>query len=181
MTEPSVVAVARDGRHRFSKLVQHEITLVAGLGVEGDAHFGETVQHRYDKRRTPNAPNNKQVHLMHAELFSEIAADGFDVAPGDLGENVTTAGVDLLHLPLRTRLHLGESAVIELTGLRSPCTKIDALGAGLMKRLIRRHDDGSVERLAGVMAIIVASGTVAPGDGILIELPSEPFEPLEPV
>jgi len=176
------VAVASDADHRFAKRARERITLLAGLGVAGDAHCGTTVQHRSRLARTPDAPNLRQVHLIHAELFDELAAAGFSVAPGRLGENVTTAGLDLLALPRGTRLRLGQAALVELTGLRNPCGQIDdAIGRGAMAATLARAADGSLVRKAGAMAVVLAGGEVRPGDAIAVELPREPFEPLGPV
>jgi MOSC domain-containing protein YiiM len=176
-----VLAVARDGAHRFSKPVAGSITLVPGLGVEGDAHFGRTVQHRSRVRRDPTQPNLRQVHLIHAELFAELAAAGFDVRAGQLGENVTTSGLDLLGLPTGTRLRLGADALVEVTGLRNPCTQLDAFADGLMRATLDRGPDGELIRKAGVMAVVLAGGQVRPGDPIGVELPAGPPRPLQPV
>jgi MOSC domain-containing protein YiiM len=181
MTRASVVSVSRDSEHRFSKPVVDEIVLVAGLGVEGDAHAGTTVQHRSRVARDPSQPNLRQVHLVHAELFDEVGGDGFAVAPGELGENVTTRGVDLLGLPRGTVLRLGPDAVVEVTGLRNPCVQIDGLEAGLMRQLVTRDDDGQVVRKAGVMAVVLAGGRVAPDDEVVVELPQGAHEALQPV
>jgi MOSC domain-containing protein YiiM len=181
MTRASVVSVSRDSEHRFSKPVVDEIVLVEGLGVEGDAHAGTTVQHRSRVARDPSQPNLRQVHLVHAELFDEVGGDGFAVAPGELGENVTTRGVDLLGLPRGTVLRLGPDAVVEVTGLRNPCVQIDGLEAGLMRQLVARDDDGQVVRKAGVMAVVLAGGRVAPDDEVVVELPQGTHESLQPV
>jgi MOSC domain-containing protein YiiM len=178
MPHASVVSVGRDDRHRFSKPPRESITLVAGLGVEGDAHAGTTVQHLSRRRRAPGEPNLRQVHLIHRELFDEVQAD---VAPGDLGENVTTAGVALLDLPRGTRLRLGDEAVAELTGLRNPCSQIDRLSPGLLKEVLGRDADGRIVRKTGVMAIVVTGGDVRPDDPIVVEPPAGPQEALEPV
>lgn len=178
MSNARVTSVSRDERHRFSKPSREEITLVEGLGVEGDAHFGATVQHLFDKRRGPQRPNLRQVHLIHEELFDEVTAD---VDPGDLGENVTTSGIDLLSLPRGARLRLGDDAVVEVTGLRNPCTKIDRLEAGLMKQLVTRDAAGTLVQKTGVMAIVLTGGVVRPGDAIEVELPAEPREALRAV
>jgi len=174
----TVVAVARDDGHRFSKPTRDSITLIEGIGVEGDAHAGATVKHRSRVRRDPEAPNLRQVHLMHSELFDFVAQRGHEVAQGELGENVTTAGIDLLSLPRGTRLTLGADAVIEVTGLRNPCTQINGLSAGLMKQLVYVDDDGETVRLAGVMSVVIRGGVVRPGDGIRVTLPDAPHEPL---
>lgn len=176
-----VVAVARDDRHRFSKPTRESITLIAGIGVEGDAHAGATVRHRFDRRRDREAPNLRQVHLIHQELLDDVARRGHTVAPGALGENVTTRGVDLLGLPRGTRLALGDDAIVEVTGLRNPCSQINGLSAGLMKELVYVDDDGETVRLAGVMSIVVAGGVVRPGDGIRVILPVGRHEPLQAV
>ena len=176
-----VVAVSRDDRHRFSKPVVDRITLVEGHGVEGDAHAGPTVRHRSDRRYRPTAPNLRQVHLLHGELLDEVAADGFAVTPGRLGENVTTHGVPLLDLPTGTVLRLGPDASLRVTGLRNPCRQIDRLAPGLMARLVPRDADGVVRRLTGVMSVVLTSGVVRAGDTVVVELPAGPHVPLRPV
>jgi MOSC domain-containing protein YiiM len=178
MTSAQVIGVSRDGKHRFSKGPEEAITLVAGLGVEGDAHFGATVQHLSRVRRDPSQPNLRQVHLIHAELFDEVTPD---VQPGQLGENVTTSGLALLDLPRGTRLRLGAEAVIELTGLRNPCVQIDRFRPGLLKEVVGTDADGEVVRKAGVMAVVLEGGVVKPGDAIEVTLPEAPFERLTPV
>jgi MOSC domain-containing protein YiiM len=176
-----VVAVSLAPRHRFSKQNADRIRLLEGIGVEGDAHAGETVQHRSRKRWNPKLPNLRQVHLMHAELHDELNGRGFSVAAGDLGENVTTRGVDLLGLPTGTRLRLGGEAVVEVTGLRNPCVQLDRFQDGLMAAVLDRDDDGELVRRSGVMAIVLAAGDIRPGDPIAIEAPPGPHEPLRPV
>ncbi len=175
----SVVAVSRARSHRFSKPNEMSIRLLEGLGVEGDAHMGVTVQHSYHMRKNPQALNLRQVHLIHAELFDELAQAGFDVKPGELGENVTTRGLALLDLPTGARLRIG-AAVVEITGLRNPCTQIDKFQQGLMAQLVERSD-GRVLMKSGVMGVVLAGGDIAPGDVIKVELPPEPHRPLEKV
>ncbi|TFD74584.1 MOSC domain-containing protein [Cryobacterium fucosi] len=170
--QSAVVSVSRDDRHRFSKPVVDSIRLIEGCGVEGDAHAGATVQHRYLLARDPTAPNLTQVHLIPAELFAELTTLGYQVTPGELGENVTTLGIDLITLPLGARLHLGDDAVVQVTGLRSPCSEINGFQKGLMKTLISKDASGQVVRKAGVMGIVVQGGTVAAGDEIRVQLPA---------
>jgi MOSC domain-containing protein YiiM len=177
----AVVSVSRDDKHRFSKPPVTTITLLAGIGVEGDAHAGPTVQHRYLKKKDPTAPNLTQVHFMASELFDELADQGFTVGAGDLGENVTTEGIDLITLPLGTRLHLGATAVVEITGLRSPCSLINRFQAGLMKACITRDGTGKVIRKAGIMGVVVAGGELTAGDDLRVELPGQPHRPLDVV
>ncbi|TQM79039.1 MOSC domain-containing protein [Saccharothrix saharensis] len=177
----TITAVSRSGEYTFTKPNHDSITLLAGLGVEGDAHQGVTVKHRSRVKRDPTQPNLRQVHLMHAELHDELTANGFPVAPGQLGENITTRGVDLLALPTGTRLHLGSRAVIEVTGLRNPCPQIEAFQAGLLKEVVGRDEDGNVVRKAGIMSIVLVGGEVRPGDEIRVELPAEPHRALSPV
>ncbi|MFT2016257.1 MOSC domain-containing protein [Streptomyces sp. 796.1] len=177
----AVIAVCSDGEHAFSKPVRERITLLAGLGVEGDAHLGVTVQHRSRVAQDPTQPNLRQVHLIHSELFTELDAAGFRVHPGDLGENVTTSGVDLLGLPVGTLLHLGAEAVVEITGLRNPCRQIDGFSDGLLKQVVGRDAQGEIVRKAGVMGIVHTGGAVRPGDEIRIVLPVGPHRPLERV
>lgn len=178
---PVVTAVSRGPRHAFSKPNELWIRLLAGVGVEGDAHAGATVKHRYTARRHPGQPNLRQVHLLHAELHDALNAAGFDVGPGDMGENVTTRGIDLLGLPAGTRLRLGDSAVVEVTGLRDPCVQMDRFRPGLMRATLDRDARGGIVRKAGIMAVVVAGGDVRPGDPIHVELPPEPHRPLGPV
>ena len=179
--EPRVVAVACDAEHAFSKPLAEAIRLLAGLGVEGDAHAGRTVQHRSRVARDPEAPNLRQVHLIHAELHDELAACGFAVGPGDMGENVTTRGLDLLALPAGTRLRLGAEAVVEVTGLRNPCRQLDRFAPGLMAAVLDRDARGRLIRRSGVMAVVVAGGEVRPGEPITVALPAQPHAQLEPV
>jgi MOSC domain-containing protein YiiM len=176
-----VTAVSRSATHTMSKRNEAVIRLVAGLGVEGDAHAGDTVRHRSRVRRDPTQPNLRQVHLLHAELHDELAAAGFDVAPGRLGENVTTRGVDLLALPAGTRLRLGNSAVLEVTGLRNPCAQLDGIQPGLMAATLSRDEQGELVRKAGVMSVVLESGEVRPGDTVRLEVPAPPHESLQPV
>jgi MOSC domain-containing protein YiiM len=176
-----VVAVASDRSHNFSKPGRASIRLIAGLGVEGDAHLGRTVQHLSRLKRDPDAPNLRQVHLIHAELHDELRSRGFRVEPGDMGENITTAGIDLLSLPANTRLHLGPEAIVEVKGLRNPCTQLDGLQPGLMAATLDKDADGNLIRKAGVMAIVIAGGEVKPGDTIWVEVPAGAPTPLTPV
>lgn len=178
---PVVVAVARDAGHHFGKPAADAITLRAGLGVEGDAHAGATVQHRSRVRRDPSAPNLRQVHLVAAELLDELTAGGFDVWPGAIGENVTTRGVDLLGLATGTVLRMGDDALVAVTGLRNPCVQLDRFRPGLQRAVLDRAADGSLIRRAGVMAVVLRDGVVRPGDPIELAPPPGPPAPLQPV
>ncbi len=177
----TVVAVSRGFSHGPGKGNLHAIRLVAGHGVEGDVHAGGTVKHRSRVRRDPTQPNLRQVHLIHAELHDELRERGFVLSPGEMGENVTTAGLDLLGLPRGAKLRLGGQAVIEVTGLRNPCAQLDGIAPGLMEATLGRDADGELVRKAGVMAIVVTGGEVRPGDAIVAESPAGPVTPLEPV
>ena len=176
-----VTAVSRSATHTLIKPNQDSIRILAGLGVEGDAHQGESVKHRSRVAQNPNQPNLRQVHLMHAELHDELKAAGFDVLVGQMGENVTTRGIDLLGLPTNTRLHLGESAVVEVTGLRNPCAQLDKIQPGLMAATLDKDEKRNIIRKAGIMGIVLSGGDVRPGDAIRVELPPEPHKPLAPV
>jgi MOSC domain-containing protein YiiM len=176
-----VTAVSRNNAHAFSKSPQKSIMLLAGLGVEGDAHMGVTVKHRSRVARDPSQPNLRQVHLIHRELFDELATAGYTVHPGELGENITTSGIDLLGLPTGTVLHIGDQAVVEVTGLRNPCTQINDYQAGLLGQVAHRDHDGTIVRKAGIMGIVRAGGAVRPGDQIKAALPEPPHRPLERV
>jgi MOSC domain-containing protein YiiM len=173
--------VSKDGEHRFSKPLVDAVTLVAGWGIEGDAHAGTTVQHRSRVARDPSQPNLRQVHLLHAELFDEVAEAGFSVEPGQMGENVTTSGIDLLGLPEGAVLHLGDDASVQVTGLRNPCQQINGFEPGLLRAVLGRAEDGTVERKGGVMSVVLTGGTVRPGDRIRVELPAGERRPLQPV
>lgn len=176
-----MVAVCRDGEHRFSKAAVDEIVLLPGLGVQGDAHLGGTVQHRSRVAADPTQPNLRQVHLIHAELFTEVGEHVFDVNPGQLGENVTTHGIDLLSLPQGTLLRVGEEAVVKITGLRNPCQQINSFRSGLLKEVLTKTSAGELVRKAGVMSVVVTGGVVRPGDPIVADLPATPHQPLERV
>ena len=176
-----VASVSRSKEHTFTKPTGATISLVAGLGVAGDAHMGETVKHRSHIRKFGHIPNLRQVLLIHEELFAELGARGFDVGPGSIGENVTTRGLDLLALPSGTRLRLGAEAVIELTGLRNPCRQIEAFAPGLLQAVLGRDADGNLIRKSGVMAIVLTGGDVRVGDAIDVMLPEGERRPLMPV
>jgi MOSC domain-containing protein YiiM len=180
-TSGRVLSVARAGGHDFSKQSEPELRLVAGFGVEGDAHQGATVKHRSRVAIDPTLPNLRQVHLIHAELFGELAGKGFTVRPGDLGENIATRGVDLLALSRGALLRIGDSAILEVTGLRNPCAQIERFQTGLLAAVLNRGANGEVIRKSGIMTIVLAGGTVRPGDPIAVELPPEPHLPLERV
>ena len=177
----TVTAVSRSGSHEFSKSNETSIRLLAGLGVEGDAHLGKTVKHRSRVAKDPTQPNLRQVHLIHAELHDELQASGFGVSAGQMGENVTTRGVDLLGLPTGTLLHLGASAVVEVTGLRNPCKQLDDFQEGLQAAVLDRDENGGLVRKAGIMGVVEKGGKVRPGDSIRVELPQEPHRRLERV
>lgn len=177
---PHVVAVARRDGHHFSKHRVESIHLVAGHGVATDGHAGATVQHRSRVRRDPTQPNLRQVHLLAAELLDELRSQGYDVAAGELGENVTTRGLDILALPRGTVLHLG-GATIEVTGLRNPCYQIDTFRCGVLSAVVERGADGSVIRKAGIMGVVTGTGHVCPGDRIELVLPDGGHHRLEPV
>jgi MOSC domain-containing protein YiiM len=176
-----VEAVHLSPSHTLQKPGQLSIRLLAGLGVEGDAHMGATVKHRSRVKRDPGQPNLRQVHLIHGELHDELRSRGFAVRPGEMGENITTRGIDLLALPVGTRLHLGAEAVVEVTGLRNPCAQLDRIQPGLMAAVLDRDADGKLIRKAGVMGIVLRGGDVQAADPVRVELPSGPPRALEPV
>ncbi|GAA3945795.1 MOSC domain-containing protein [Allohahella marinimesophila] len=177
----SVTAVSKDEQHNFSKVECESITLLKGLGVEGDAHCGQTVKHRSRVKRDPTQPNLRQVHLIQVELLEELQARGFDIGPATLGENILTRDIDILALPCDTLLKIGGSAVVRLTGLRNPCNQLDNYQPGLTSAVLDRADNGDLIRKAGVMAVVLEGGAVKKGDRILIELPEAPHQPLNPV
>ena len=181
MDEPRVESVNSSPGHTLVKPARDVIRLVEGLGVEDDAHSGRTVKHRSRVRRDATQPNLRQVHLIHAELHDELEERGFQVGAGEMGENVTTRGLAVLDLPAGTRLSLGPDAVVEVTGLRNPCKQLERLQPGLMGAVLDRDADGELVRKAGIMAVVVASGDVRPGDPIRVELPTSPHRRLEPV
>lgn len=176
-----VAAVSSSGEYTFTKPTRNSITLLPGLGVEGDVHAGVTVKHRSRVAQDPTQPNLRQVHLIHQELLAELGEQGFAVAPGQLGENITTTGIDLLGLPAGALLRIGEEAVVRVTGLRNPCLQIDGFQEGLLKKVVSRDEAGNIVRRAGIMSVVQAGGVVRPGDPITVELPDEPHQPLDRV
>ena len=176
-----VAAVSRSAKHTLVKPNENSIRLLTGLGVEGDAHLGTTVKHRSRVARDPSQPNLRQVHLIHSELHDELRQTGFAVSAGEMGENVTTHGVDLLALPTGARLHLGATAVVEVTGLRNPCSQLDRIQPGLMGATLDRDEQGNLVRKAGIMSVVIEGGEVRVGDPIRVELPPLPHRPLAPV
>ena len=179
--EGVVVAVSRSARHTMSKPNEESIRLLAGLGVEGDAHSGASVKHRSRVKRDASQPNLRQVHLIHAELHDELREAGFRISPGQMGENVTMRGIDLLGLPTGARLHLGGTAVVEVTGLRNPCGQLNGIEPGLMAATLGRDENGDLVRKAGIMGVVIAGGEVRPGDRVRVELPPLPHHLLAPV
>ncbi len=175
----TVASVHRNATHTFSKEQVEAVTLVAGLGVEGDAHSGSTVQHRSRVAADPTQPNLRQVHFIHAELHDELQANGFRVYPGDLGENITTLGIKLLDLPVGAVLKIGESALVALTGLRNPCKQIDAFREGLLAQVLGKDEEGRLVRKGGVMGVVLHGGRIEAGDVITISLPPAPFVQME--
>jgi MOSC domain-containing protein YiiM len=176
-----VVAVSRSASHSFSKQNAAGIRLLEGSGVEGDAHRGTTVKHRSRLKRSPHAPNLRQVHLIHAELHDELRELGFEIGPGEMGENITTRGVLLLEILTGARLHLGAEAVVEVTGLRNPCVQLDRFRRGLRAAVLGRDESGDLVRKSGVMGVVTRGGEVTPGDTVRVELPAAPYRSLEPV
>jgi len=176
-----VVAVHLNSRHAFSKSTVPSVKLIAGAGVEGDAHCGSTVKHRSRVARDPTQPNLRQVHLVHEELLLELRGKGFSIEPGCIGENITTRGVDLLALAQGTELHIGDEAVVVVMGLRNPCAQLDTFAEGLLEAVLDRAPDGSLVRKAGVMGVVRISGTVCPGDAIRVVPPAGEALPLKPV
>lgn len=176
-----VVAVANSSGHTLSKQLQARVEIVAGHGVAGDAHGGTTVKHRSRVAIDPTQPNLRQVHLMHAELFDELREQGLEVGPGEMGENLTTRGLDLLALPTAAHLHVGETVVLEVTGLRNPCGQLNRVQPGLLAATRIEDGRGGVERKAGIMCIVLEGGFVAPGDPIRVEAPAGPGRALEAV
>jgi MOSC domain-containing protein YiiM len=171
-----VTAVSAQPHHGFSKAPRDSISLIQDFGVDGDAHAGAFVKHRYLARWRPRMPNQRQVHLIDDGLFDALQKEGFSIGPGELGENVTTRGVDLLRLPLATRLKLGCGAAIELRGLRTPCVLVDRFCKGLLQALVRKHE--APEFRAGVMAVVREGGLVRAGDLITVMLPPQPWQKL---
>jgi MOSC domain-containing protein YiiM len=178
---PTVTAVFRSASHTMRKNLEPSIRLLVGLGIEGDAHMGVTVKHRSRVAADPTQPNLRQVHLIHSELHDELRMRGFQVRAGEMGENITTFGLDLLVLPVGARLRIGSEAMLEVTGLRNPCLQLDGIEPGLMEAVLARDADGNLVRKAGIMAVVISGGLVRAGDAIQIDLPLEPHRVLERV
>jgi MOSC domain-containing protein YiiM len=174
-----VIALSLSHTHSFSKPNQESIKLLTGLGVEGDTHLGEKVQHRSRVKQNPDQPNLRQVHLIHAELHDELQAKGFEVSAGQMGENITTRGIDLLGLPTAAKLYVGSTAIIEVTGLRNPCHQLDDFQSGLMKAVLEKDEQGNLIRKAGIMGVVLMDGEIHVDDLIRVELPPEPHQPLQ--
>ena len=181
MMNAKVESVFKSDTHTMSKYPQPSIQLLERLGVEGDAHMGVTVKHRSRVAADPTQPNLRQVHLIHSELHDELQASGFKIEAGQMGENISTRGIELLSLPKGTKMFLGETAMLEITGLRNPCTQLDGLQDGLMNAVLDRDEAGNLIRKAGIMGVVLAGGEVKPGDEIRVELPPFPHEKLERV
>lgn len=177
----TVISVSKSNSHTFHKYQHDRIVLLESQGVEGDAHMGETVKHRSRVAKNPTQPNLRQVHLIHSELFEELRTNGFEVSPGQMGENITTQDIDLLELPRDTVLSIGETAKVRITGLRNPCKQIDSIKQGLMSAVLDRDEEGNLVRKAGVMGVVVVGGEIKVGDEIIIELPPLPHKKLERV
>ena len=175
---PIVVSVAKDKEHRFSKESVPSITLIEGVGVEGDAHAGATVQHLSRIAIDPSVPNLRQVHLIHSELLDELSEKGFEVGPADLGENITTKGIDILSLPKGTILKIGEDAIVEVTGLRNPCKQIEKFRPGMLEVVLRKNEKGEIEKRAGIMGVVRKGGTIYISDSIEVTLPEGEHVPL---
>ena len=176
-----VISVHKSPTHTLSKPVQSSIKLLAGLGIEGDAHMGTTVKHRSRVKADPTQPNLRQVHLIHSELHDELKEKGFNIPFGKMGENITTKGIDLLGLPKGTKLRIGSTAIIEITGLRNPCVQLDGIQPGLMKAVLDKDENGNSIRKAGVMAVVLKGGEIFPNDLIKIKLPEGEHFPLNKV
>jgi MOSC domain-containing protein YiiM len=181
MQKGKVIAVSKSSSYTFNKYNCDKIMLITGIGVEGDIHSGKKVKHRSRVRKNPDAPNLRQVHLMHTELFEELKLKDFKVSPGQMGENITTEGLNILDLPKDTILKIGESAEIQVTGLRNPCNQINSIQKGLMQAVLDKDENGNLIRKAGIMSIVLKGGEVKVGDKILVELPEKPHTPLEKV
>lgn len=181
MIKATVIALSKSETHSFSKANCEKLVLLDGLGIEGDAHMGKTVKHRSRVKQDASQPNLRQVHLIHSELYDEIALKGFHVNPGQIGENVTTHGIDLLSLPKGTILKIGAEATIEVTGLRNPCNQLNSIKEGLMNAVLGKDDNGNLILKAGIMGIVINGGEIYVNDEIEIVLPEKPFEKLERV
>lgn len=181
MKKGIVKSVSKSENHTFCKYNCDSIVLIKGMGVEGDAHMGKTVKHRSRVAKDPSKPNLRQVHLIHAELFDELQRKGFNIREGEIGENITTQGIELLSLPKGTLLKIGKTAKIEVTGLRNPCKQLDSLQLGLMKAVLDKDENGNLIRKAGIMGIVLEGGEVSVGDSIEVLLPAKPYIKLERV
>jgi len=176
-----VVAVSVNPEHILSKVNKNSIRLVRDVGIVGDAHAGKTDQHLSHSSRDPKRPNLRQVHLIHAEFYEELNGAGFSVLPGQLGENITTQGLELLKLPSAARLFIGDQTALQVTGLRDPCKKLNDIQAGLMEATIERNSNGGLIRKTGIMSVVIKGGEIKPGDPIRVEMPPEPYKPMGPV
>jgi MOSC domain-containing protein YiiM len=175
---PTIVALSKSDTHSMGKQNHNSVQLIEGFGIEGDVHAGKTVKHRYLVLKKRDAPNLRQVHLAHSELFDELTDEGFNIQPGMIGENITTQGLDILNLPTNTILHLGDEAQIKITGLREPCKQLNGVQPGLLKAVVSKDKDGNIYRKTGVMSVVLTGGQVSINDSIRVEYPPEPFRTL---
>ncbi|GIK02293.1 hypothetical protein Aspvir_006342 [Aspergillus viridinutans] len=180
---PRILSVSKSSSHSIAKTPVPSITLIPNHGVDGDCHAGQTTQHRAQAQRTPNL---RQVHLVPVETLRELsgrfsaAAAGRNAKPlsaGEIGENITTEGVELSTLPLGTELHFlsgegKEEAIVVLTGVREPGPGMDKCRAGLKNVCVVRDGGRVVRRLAGVMGTVKKGGMLRPGMGIRIVKPA---------
>ncbi|WP_322596991.1 MOSC domain-containing protein [Bradyrhizobium sp. SEMIA] len=122
-------------------------------------------------------PNLRQVHLIPSELFAALLEAGFPIGARDLGENISTVGLDLERMPLGTLIELGRTAIVELAGLRTPCVLVDRFRAGVKRHVLSSEKTGPSFR-CGVLGIVRFGGPVAPGDTVRARLQSSSFRAL---
>lgn len=181
MNKASVVSLSTSPTHSMSKKKVTQVELIKGIGISGDAHAGKKVKHRSRVRQNPDQPNLRQVHLIHSELFEELSTKGFMIKAGEMGENITTKGIDLLALSKGCILSIGSDVKVEITGLRNPCDQLNGLQEGLLNAVLDKDGNGKLIRKAGIMGVVLTSGIVKNGDKIIEFYQPEKHQALERV
>ncbi|SRR6266446_5986019 len=166
-----VIAVCCNPEPDLPKPVVDAVHLIENWGVEGDYHAGSLVRHRYLAKKDPTRPNMRQVLLMDAAVFAELAQNDIHIGPGMMGENITIEGMAMMQLAVGTRLAIG-SAIVEVTERRSPCYQLNGIDPRLLKAVARKQDGQAIFK-AGIMAQILQGGWVRAGDLVKVLSPAD--------
>lgn len=166
-----VIAVCCNPEPGLPKPVVDTVHLIENWGVEGDYHAGPLVRHRYLAKKDPTKPNMRQVLLMDAVVFADLAQNDIHIGPGMMGENITIEGLAVMQLAVGTRLAIG-SAVVEVTERRSPCYQLNGIDPRLLKAVVTKQDGQAIFK-AGIMTRILQGGWVRAGDLVKVLSPAD--------